>query len=108
MRPFFPLFSPLILCTATAMALATGLTAMAATPAADSKPVSAQVAAVNGTPQSLATDTVVESGSMFALYEQNRKEGVPSLVTPDLLLLGYSQLRKQRIADLEYENWHRR
>lgn len=38
---------------------------------------------------------------MFALYADNRRNGIPNLVTPDLLLLAYSQIRLQQIVALE-------
>lgn len=41
------------------------------------------------------------NGGMFDLYEENRTNAIPNLITPDFLLLGYSQLRQARIAETE-------
>lgn len=40
---------------------------------------------------------------MLALYGDNRRNGIPNLITPDLLLLAYSQIRQQRIEQLEQQ-----
>ena len=47
------------------------------------------------------TPELFRNGGMFDLYAENRARAIPNLITPDFLLLGYSQLRQARIADTE-------
>jgi len=94
------LYSPLIFLGSVLLTLTSGLTAMAAEPSSSTTETESAIVATQTT---TATDEAFEDGGIFALYEQNRKQGTPSLVTPDLLMLGYSQLRKLRIAELEQD-----
>ncbi len=43
----------------------------------------------------------VQPHGLFDLYDQNRKEGIPNLITEDFLLLGYSMIRQDVLADVE-------
>ena len=49
------------------------------------------------------SDTAAESEQMgfFALYAQNREQAVANYITEDLLLLSYSMIRRQTLADTE-------
>lgn len=40
---------------------------------------------------------------LFAVYEQNRQQGIPNYITTDFLLLSYSMLRKRDIHFVEQE-----
>lgn len=61
-----------------------------------------QAAPENTESQELSVPDVFDRG-MFALYEDNRKQSIPNLVTPDFLLLAYSQLRQDRIVVMEQD-----
>jgi hypothetical protein len=58
-----------------------------------------------GAPSRLPTDRTPTDATMpiglFELYAQYRAEGRPSYVTADLILLGYSLVRRASLADLE-------
>lgn len=48
-----------------------------------------------------AAETKFEGGGFYALYEENRRESIPNLITEDLLLQAYSMLRARRLVALE-------
>lgn len=50
-----------------------------------------------------AAETEFKGGGFYALYEENRREGMPNLITEDLLLQAYSMLRARRLVALEHE-----
>ena len=50
-----------------------------------------------------ATENAFEGGGFYALYEENRREGIPNLITEDLLLQAYSMLRARQLVALERE-----
>lgn len=52
---------------------------------------------------SAATETEFAGGGFYALYEENRREGIPNLITEDLLLQAYSMLRARQLLTLERE-----
>ena len=48
-----------------------------------------------------ATESEFERGGFYALYEENRREEIPNLITEDLLLQAYSMLRARQMVALE-------